>query len=62
MKIIYLPARDIAAGKTRGQGPGVRFSKVLVTFSDVAHHGDFMAGKRGTPDIVLFSHTFLLLF
>ena len=34
MKIIYLPARDIAAGKTRGQGPGVRFSKVLVTFQE----------------------------
>lgn len=34
MKIIYLPARDIVAGKSRGQGPGVRFSKVLVTFQE----------------------------
>ena len=30
--------------------------------SDVANHGDFMAGKRGTPDIVLFSHTFFFCF
>ena len=36
MNIICLPARDIATGKTsvRGQGPGVRFSKVLVTFQE----------------------------
>ena len=37
MKIIYLPGRDIAAGKTRGQGPGVRFSKVLVTFQECGY-------------------------
>ena len=24
----------------------------------MAHHGDFMAGKRDTPNIVLFSLTF----
>ena len=29
--------------------------------SDEANHGDFMAGKRGTPDIVLFSHTFFFV-
>lgn len=29
---------------------------------DVANHGDFMAGKRGTPDIVLFSLTVFFCF
>ena len=34
MKIIYLPARDIVSGKSRDQGPRVRFSKVLVTVQE----------------------------
>ena len=29
--------------------------------SDVTNHGDFVAGKRGTPDIVLFSLTFFFV-
>ena len=33
MKIIYLPARDIVAGKSRGQGPGATFLESPGNFS-----------------------------